>query len=185
MLRVLFASLCALSACDKQPKGGDSGQETDEPCPETSESELAISSVSVACDEQDNVRLQLDASFTPSRGLAFIQATSRPDTESDQAAENHELSPISSDDCGPTGSLERLLQTGAEEVSAESTTFTCTEILGGELTIAFAVLDASDVVVACIVIGDDPLGLVNSVYHRQSEPGFDTSSCVEGDATPQ
>lgn len=185
MLRVLFASLCALSACDKQPKEEDSGPSTDEPCPETSETTLAISSVSVACDDQDNVRLQLDAAFAPSRGLAFIQATSRPDTEGAQAAENHELGPISSETCAPAGRLERSLQTGAEEASADSTTFTCAEILDGELTIAFAALDASDAVVACIVIGDDPLGLVNSVYRRQSEPGFDTSSCVEGDATPQ
>jgi hypothetical protein len=170
------------AACDGKDKDEGSRDSAPEPCPEETIPPLvAISSVNVACDGEGSLRYQVEAVAVPSAAFVFTQATSRSDELESQAADNHSLALVEQDRCGAWSLLERVLQEGAAEgVMDSSTAFTCAEQEAGELTHAFGVLDEAGVVAACVVIGHDPTGLVDGVYRRAVEPGFDLSSCVEG-----
>lgn len=173
---------------DEEPHSAETGIET---CPTEVTGAPALASVNTACDEGGRMRFQAETAFVAASGLLFVQGTAQPDTPEPQRAENHTLSSVQRDPCGASERLERVLDDSShladgdgdgqlDQVTDSSTALSCGDLEAGNLTVAFAILDASGAVSSCVVTGHDPTGLVNAVYRRITEPMFDTSSCVEG-----
>ena len=190
MNRFIFV-LAALAACDDATTGntdsGDTGT-TNPTCPNGNfVGDTQVDSVDVDCNSSGQGLLQatLTGVSAPGSAVMFLQETGNIEP---QWSEEHHLDTVSTDECLAAETLEQVLeQVGVsvnDYVDGSATVFKCADHLQDPnvITAAVFVVDADDPsVTSCLVVGDDPAGLIAGNYDRAGvDPSFSLANCDIG-----